>query len=149
MNILQVAGHLGADAETRFTQGGQKVTTLRLATNSKKGGKEETTWWKATIWGDRFDKMLPYLKKGSSVIIMGELGKPQIYTDKEGNPQVSLDITVEIIKFSPFGRGSSSSENLDDSSMSSSQSQYSYGSAPRNNSFNSEMDSFKDDQLPF
>jgi single-strand DNA-binding protein len=149
MNILQVAGHLGADAETRFTQGGQKVTTLRLATNSKKGGKEETTWWKATIWGDRFDKMLPYLKKGSSVIIMGELGKPQIYTDKEGNPQVSLDITVEIIKFSPFGRGSSSSENVEDLSMSSSQSQYSYGSAPRNNSFNSDTDSFKDDQLPF
>jgi single-strand DNA-binding protein len=147
MNILQVAGHLGADAETRFTQGGQKVTTLRIATNSKKQGKDETTWWRATIWGDRFDKMLPYLKKGASVIVMGELSKPAIYNDKEGNPQVSLDITVDIIKFSPFGR-SSSSEGSDDMAVSM-QSQYSYGSAPRNTNFNQEMDPFKDDQLPF
>ena len=147
MNILQVAGHLGADAETRFTNGGQKVTTLRIATNSKRQGKDETTWWRATIWGDRFDKMVPYLKKGASVIVMGELSKPAIYNDKEGNPQVSLDITVDIIKFSPFGR-SGTSEGSEDMTMSTT-SQYSYGSAPRNTNFNQEMDSFKDDQLPF
>lgn len=147
MNILQVSGHLGADAEVRFTQGGQKVTTLRIASNSKKQGREETTWWKATIWGDRFDKMVPYLKKGSAVIVIGELSKPTIYTDKEGNSQVSLELTAEIVKFSPFGK-SSSSDQSDDSSLALNP-QMSYGSAPRNNSFNHDSDPFKDDQLPF
>jgi single-strand DNA-binding protein len=104
MNIIQVAGHLGADPVTRFTPTGQKVTTFNVAVNGRKGGNEVTTWFRITVWGDRFDKMLTYLKKGSAVIIIGELQKPEIWTDKEGRPQVSLDITADIIKFSPFGK---------------------------------------------
>lgn len=104
MIIIEIAGHLGADPETRFTPGGQKVTTLRMATNTRKSGKDETVWWRVTIWGERFDKMMPYLKKGSALIIIGEMGKPEIYTDKEGRPQVSLDLTAEMIRFSPFGK---------------------------------------------
>ena len=49
MNYVMVAGHLGADPEVRYTSNGQKVTTLRIATNSRKGGKDETIWWRATI----------------------------------------------------------------------------------------------------
>ena len=49
--------------------------------------------------------MLPYLKKGSSLIVVGELSKPEIYTDKEGRPQISLEVTAEFIRFSPFGKG--------------------------------------------
>lgn len=104
MIIIEIAGHLGADPEVRFTPGGQKVTTLRVATNTRKSGKDETVWWRVTIWGERFDKMMPYLKKGSAIIVIGEMSKPEIYTDKEGRPQVSLDITAEMIRFSPFGR---------------------------------------------
>jgi len=105
MNLIQIAGHLGADPETRFTPSGQKVTNLRVAASSRRGNKDETIWWKVTIWGDRFDKLLPYLKKGSSVIIIGEMSKPEIYIDKEGNPQVTLNLTAEMVKFSPFGKG--------------------------------------------
>jgi single-strand DNA-binding protein len=105
MNYLLIAGHLGADVETRFTPSGQKVSTLRIATNNRRGNKDETIWWRVTLWGDRFDKLLPYLKKGSSLIVTGDLSKPEIYNDKEGNPQVVLNITAEAIRFSPFGRG--------------------------------------------
>lgn len=108
MNHVHIAGHLGSDPEVRFTSGGQKVTALRVACNSKKGGKEETTWWKVTIWGEQFDKMIPYLKKGSPVMVFGELAKPEIYTDREGNPQVSLNLTASSIQFSPFGRSQES-----------------------------------------
>ena len=48
--------------------------------------------------------MMTYLKKGSAVVVVGEIGPPQIYTDREGKPQVSLEITAEIIRFSPFGK---------------------------------------------
>lgn len=104
MIIIEIAGHLGADPETRFTPSGQKVTSFRVATNVRKSGKDETVWWRVTIWGDRFEKLLPHLKKGSAVIVIGEMGKPEIYTDREGRQQVSLEITAEIIRFSPFGR---------------------------------------------
>lgn len=105
MNFIQLMGNLGADPESRFTPSGQKVTTLRVATTVRKGGKDETVWYRVTIWGDRFDKMLSYLKKGSAVIVCGELGKPEIWTDKEGKAQVTLEVTAEMIRFSPFGKG--------------------------------------------
>lgn len=121
MNIIEVAGHLGADPVTRFTPSGQKVTTFNVATNSRKGGSDVTVWFRVTVWGDRFDKILSFFKKGSAAIIVGELQKPEIWTDKEGRPQITLDVTAEIIKFSPFGK-SDRAENQ------SGNSQASYGS---------------------
>lgn len=105
MNFIHIAGHLGADPETRVTPGGQKVTNFRVACNLRRGKEDITVWYRVTVWGDRWDKMMPYLKKGSSVMIGGELGKPEIYNDRSGQPQVSLEITAEYIRFSPFGKG--------------------------------------------
>lgn len=104
MNQTTIAGHLGADPEVRFTSSGQKVTTLRVAARARRSGKDETIWWKVTIWGEQFDKMIPYLKKGSPVIVVGEMNKPEIFTDREGRPQVSMSITASDLLFSPFGR---------------------------------------------
>lgn len=105
MNHLMIMGHLGADPEVRFTQGGQKVTTLRMACNQRRGGKEETFWWRVTIWGEQFDKLMLYLKKGSALIVHGEMLKPEIYTNKEGQPQISLNMVAQSLSFPPFGRG--------------------------------------------
>lgn len=120
MAIVHLAGHLGADPEVRYTSKGQKVIGLRIATNSRKSGKDETTWWRATIWGEQFDQLLPYLKKGSAVMIVGEMHKPEMFTDREGKPQISLNITVCSIQFPPFGkpdRGSNSSHGNENSSQ--------------------------------
>jgi len=105
MNWIQIAGHLGSDPEVRHTSSGQKVISFRVAVNTRKGGQDVTVWYRITIWGDRFDRMLPYLKKGSGVIIAGTLQPPEIYTSRDGQTRVSLDLTAEMIQFSPFGRG--------------------------------------------
>lgn len=104
MNLVEIAGFLGADAEERFTATGKRVINLRVATRTRQGGRDETIWWRVNIWGDRFDKMVPYLKKGTGIIIVGEMSSPQTYLSKDGTPQVSLTLNAEIIKFSPFGR---------------------------------------------
>lgn len=119
MNQTTIAGHLGADPEVRFTSSGQKVTTLRVAARARRGAKEETIWWKVTIWGEQFDKMIPYFKKGSPIIVVGEMNKPEIFTDKEGRPQVSMSVTALNIMFSPFGKpeqGAGASESHDNTS---------------------------------
>lgn len=103
MFIVQIAGRLGKDPETRFTPSGQKVTTFNVATNHRKGKEDVTIWVRVTIWGDRFDKMLSYLKKGSAVIVAGRMNPPSSYTDKDGRSQVSLEVTAEMLEFSPFG----------------------------------------------
>ena len=101
MNQGTIAGHLGADPETRFTPGGQKVTNLRVGCKAR---KDETIWWRVTVWGDQFDKMMPYFKKGSAIIVHGEIQKPDVYTDKEGKTRVSLQMTATQLLFNPFGK---------------------------------------------
>lgn len=105
MNKSMIAGHIGKDAEVRHTGTGQKVTSFSVATNNRKGnGESETIWWRITLWGDRWDKMVPYLTKGKAVIVHGTIKKPNVYTDSQGNPQVSLELTADTVDFSPFGR---------------------------------------------
>lgn len=84
------------------------MTTLRVAARARRSGKEETIWWKVTVWGEQFDKMIPYFKKGSPIIVFGELNKPEIFTNREGQPQVSMSMTAVNLQFSPFGRPDSS-----------------------------------------
>lgn len=106
MNIVHVAGHLGSDPEVRFTPSGQKVTNIRVAARVRRKGNDDTIWWRCTIWGEQFDKMIPYLKKGSPIIVSGEISKPEIFTNREGKSQVSMELTVTNLQFSPFGRSS-------------------------------------------
>ena len=96
MFLVHIAGHLGKDPEVRYTSNGQKVTSFSMAVNQRKGGEETTVWARVTIWGDKFDKMVSFMKKGSGVIVSGRLN-PSIYTDKEGRAQLSLDVTAEMM----------------------------------------------------
>lgn len=108
MNQVTVAGHLGADPEVRFTSSGLKVTTLRVAARVRRGKKDETIWWRVSVWGEQFDKMISFLKKGSPVVVVGEMNKPEIFTDRDGKPQVSMSMTAFNVMFSPFGKQESS-----------------------------------------
>jgi single-strand DNA-binding protein len=131
MIIVEIAGFLGADAEERFTASGKRVVSLRVATKVRQSGADETVWWKVNVWNDRYDKMLPYLKKGSPVIIIGEMSKPETYTTKDGSTAVSMSMTAEMIKFSPFGKPDQkdSAHSHDDMAMSGASSYASYGAA--------------------
>lgn len=104
MNKVSIAGHLGSDPEVRHTPGGLKVTSFTVAVNVRKQGKDETLWYRVTLWGDRFDKMVQYLKKGSAVIVHGDLFAT--IWDKGEKPRLNLEITADSVSFSPFGRPS-------------------------------------------
>lgn len=155
MNHLVIAGNLGADPEVRFTSTGQKVTTFRIAVNNRRGGKEETFWWRVTVWGEQFDKLIAYLKKGSSVLVMGDMNKPEIYQDREGKPQISLGITAYNITFSPFGRSSSSSSTEQQSYQPSAGNQYpqqseqSFAPSMQGQANDEALNQFSDDEIPF
>lgn len=146
MNNATIAGHLGADPEVRFTSSGQKVTTLRVAARARRSGKDETIWWKVTVWGEQFDKMIPYFKKGSPIIVFGELNKPEIFTNRDGQPQVSMSMTAVNLQFSPFGRpdsgnNSSSQEQGDEMAYA--------GDKGGNKEHGQGKDDLSDEEIPF
>lgn len=67
------AARLGRDAELRYTQNGDPVTTLALAFNyGKRGGEgnRQTTWIDGSLWGKRAESLSEYLIKGKQVSVV-------------------------------------------------------------------------------
>lgn len=99
LNKVQIIGNLGRDPEMRFTSQGKPVTSFNVAVNrqwtDREGGKqEETMWFRVSAWDRLAEVCNQYLSKGMQVYIEGRLRPPQAYTDRNGNPACSLEITA-------------------------------------------------------
>jgi single-strand DNA-binding protein len=115
---ITIVGHLGRDPEMRYTPSGQPVTSFSVATNRKWTGndgqqQEETVWFRVSVWGKQAEACNQYLSKGRLVLCEGRLtadkdtGAPRIWTDQEGNPRASYEMTAYQTKFlgGPRGEG--------------------------------------------
>lgn len=115
LNKVMLLGNLGADPELRFTQGGQAVLNLRLATTESyldrdKVRKERTDWHNVVIWGKRGEALSKILGKGSSVFIEGGL-RTSSYDDKEGNKRYKTEVVASnVLLTGSRGAGGQSSE---------------------------------------
>ena len=87
VNKVILLGHLGKDAETKYTPNGTARTTFPLATNRRwkdeASGewKEETDWHNIVLW--RGENVANYLLKGKQVYLEGRL-QTRNYEDKDG-----------------------------------------------------------------
>lgn len=95
-NRVMLLGNLGSDPELRFTQGGQAVLNLRLATTESyldkdKVRRERTDWHNVVVWGKRGEALAKILGKGSSIFIEGSL-RTSSYDDKDGNKRYKTDV---------------------------------------------------------
>ncbi|MDA8773617.1 single-stranded DNA-binding protein [Chlamydiia bacterium] len=111
MPFIEVMGFLGRDAEERMTPSNRKVVTITIAENVKKKGQVETMWWRCTIWGDEFNGMIPYFKKGTPLVVRGDFQQPSVYQANDGTNKVSLDISVKSIQFLPSSKQSNPQES--------------------------------------
>lgn len=102
MNRATIIGNLGADLETRTTQGGSVIGNLRVATRErvKKGDEwvDHTEWHRVTLFGKTAENAQKYLKKGSQVAVEGKI-RTNKYTDKEGVERYSTEIVADTIEF--------------------------------------------------
>jgi single-strand DNA-binding protein len=98
INKVILVGHLGKDAETRFTTGGQSVTNFSIATSRRwkdqatNEWKEETDWHNVVLW--RAENLANYLTKGKQVYIEGRL-RTRSYDDKDGNKRYVTEVMAE------------------------------------------------------
>jgi single-strand DNA-binding protein len=98
-----IVGNLGSDPEMRYTPDGTPVTSFRVAVNrrwtSADGNQTEKTWWfKVTCWRKLAEITNQYLKKGRQVMVVGEIDA-SAWTDQEGQPRASLELTARDVKF--------------------------------------------------
>ena len=98
VNKVILIGHLGRDAETKFTPGGAAVTRFSVATNrrwkDKDSGewKEETDWSNVVLW--RSENLANYLTKGKQVYVEGRL-QTRSYEDKDGKKVYATEVVAE------------------------------------------------------
>ena len=109
VNKVILVGHLGRDAETRYTPAGVAVSQFTLATNRRwkdnQTGewKEETDWHRIVLW--RNENLVQYLTKGKQVYLEGSL-RTRNWDDKDGQKRSTTEVVVDdIILLSGQGGG--------------------------------------------
>lgn len=97
INKVIIIGTLGAGPEVRYTQGGDAIANLRVATSEKwkdkqTGEQKESTEWHRVILFKRLAEIASeYLKKGSKVYIEGSL-RTRKWQDGDGNDRYTTEI---------------------------------------------------------
>lgn len=109
MNKVILIGNLGANPEMRFTQGGQAVANLRIATTErytdKNGQKQENTeWHRVVVFGKQAEIVGQYLTKGRKVCVEGRLQTRQ-WQDQQGQKRYSTEVVALHVEFIGGGGG--------------------------------------------
>jgi single-strand DNA-binding protein len=109
VNKVILLGHIGKDAETKYTQSGTAVSNFTLATNrswkDQQTGewKEETEWHRCVLW--KSENRSSYLTKGTPVYIEGRL-QTRSWEDKDHQKRYTTEIVCEnLILLSGRGGG--------------------------------------------
>lgn len=126
---ITIVGNLGRDPEMRYTPSGQAVTNFNVATSRKWTNnegqiQEETVWFRVSTWGKLAETCNQYLSKGRQVFVEGrmtvdkETGGPRVWTDQNGTPRASYEVTALDVKFLGTRGDSGGYNNSSDSSFS-------------------------------
>ncbi len=115
---LILIGNLGRDPEMRYTPDGKAVTSFSVATSRRYNDKDETTWFRISVWGKQAESCNQYLTKGSKVLVEGRLrpdastGSPQVFQKKDGTWGSSFEVYADNVRFLST-RGESNAEVSD------------------------------------
>lgn len=89
---------LGRDAELRYTTTGRQVASLSLAYNYGRKDDRHSQWIEASLWGDRAERLAPYLLKGTLIHVILCDVHVETYAGRSG-PDTKLAGTVMDIEF--------------------------------------------------
>ena len=156
VNKVILLGHLGKDAETKFTPGGAAVTKFSVATNRRwkdqASGefKEETDWTNIVLW--RSENLSPYLTKGKQVYVEGRI-HTRSYEDKDGKKVYSTEVVADDVILVGGGGGAGGGGGRDEFSQSPAPVSAPRGGAPRAKPQQAPPDDYgqgiTDDDVPF
>lgn len=100
MNKIIINGNLTKDIEVEVNKNDVLVGKFTLANNAKVGKEERTTFINCVLFGDRVEKLVPYLLKGAKVMVDGRLEVNTIKNNELYNTYVNIYVDgLEILKF--------------------------------------------------
>lgn len=104
MQKIFIIGFVGRDPEERVTAGGKKVVSFPVCVNCKKQGEELRVWYKISSWEGQNSNIISHVKKGSCVVVIGDLSPPTTYQSKKGDISVDLSVNAQSIAFGPSSK---------------------------------------------
>jgi single-stranded DNA-binding protein len=102
MNTITLIGFLATDPVEKEAKNGNKYMTLRIATRIRK--EDNPIWWSVNVFSstlDRMQNMIPYIKKGSHLLIHGSISECNAYLNRDQEPSANISIIANDIKFVP------------------------------------------------
>ncbi len=107
VNKVILIGHLGKDAETKFTPSGVARSSFTIATSRRWKDQQTGEWKEITDWHNvvlwRAENVSNYLLKGKQVYVEGRL-ESRSYEDKEGQKKYITEVVCdELILLSSRG----------------------------------------------
>ncbi len=109
---IELIGNLGRDAELSYTSQNRPYARFSVATQEFDGKKSFPQWHKVVLWGERAEKLIPYLTKGTLVYIEGVI-RYREWKGRDGEPRQSLEINARNLRILK-GQGSREPEDLGD-----------------------------------
>ena len=114
LNRAILVGNLGMDPELKFTQGGQAVLRIRLATTesymNKAGERQERTeWHTVVVWGKRAESLNKILSKGRTIWVEGRIQTRSWEDKKDGSKRYATEINAQNIGLVGSGGGARAS----------------------------------------
>lgn len=88
-NSCSFSGRVGNDPEAKYLANGNAVSSFSLAVDGRK--KDQTMWLKVEVWGKAAQTVADYVKKGSSIIVSGELSIDTWEKDGKTNMKPKLN----------------------------------------------------------
>ena len=93
MSAIAVAGRFTKDGEIRTTKNGHHILSFGIAENVYMNGEEQAQFFNCQLFGNRAEKLAPYIRKGGAATVFGSL-QIRKYTDRQGFERQSVEIIV-------------------------------------------------------
>ncbi|MFQ6002257.1 MAG: single-stranded DNA-binding protein [Candidatus Zixiibacteriota bacterium] len=103
LNKVIIVGNLVRDPELRYTSGGVPVVNFKIASNKKYKDnlgmyKEDVCYVGVVAWQDLAQNCSEYLRKGSAVLVEGEL-RSRTKENEDGSKRNYLEIKAFQVQF--------------------------------------------------
>lgn len=98
MNKIILIGNLTRDPESRTTPSGHTVCNFDIAVNERRGGQDNTLYFRIAAWDKTGESCQRYLSKGRKVFVAGPLSY-RTYQANDGTTRVSLEVNANDVEF--------------------------------------------------
>lgn len=132
-NSCTFSGFVGRDPELRYFEDGKSLANFSIAVGNRQG---DTLWITVKVWGKAALVIGDWVKKGSQIIVSGELQEES--WDKDGVKKTKLVLNCQNFKLIGSKNGSESSGSKKEKT-----------SAPKPSPRSSSVEEDMEDDIPF